>query len=105
MTNEFEYMSYDDTDQLTMLENTVIPPAAFGDGAAGAGPASTGRTEALINRGRPAAGRSWTRWARGHLRAISIAVATTGAAIIALVLVLPGGGPSWPASVAQVRTE
>jgi hypothetical protein len=121
MTNEFEYMSYDDTDQLTMLENTVIPPASFGDGAAGAGPVGPGsagsgatgtgprvpggRTEALINRGRPAAGRSWTRWARGHLRAIAIAVAITGAAIIALVLVLPGGGASWPASVAQVQTQ
>jgi hypothetical protein len=111
MTNEFEYMSYDDTDQLTMLENTVIPPASFGDAAAGAGATGTGprmpggRTEALINRGRPAAGRSWTRWARGHLRAIAIAVAVTGAAIFALVLVLPGGGASWPASVAQVQTE
>jgi hypothetical protein len=121
MTNEFEYISYDDTDQLTMLENTVMPPAAFGGGAAGAGPVGPGaggtgatgtgprvpggRTEALINCGRPAAGHSWTRWARGHLRAIAIAVATAGAAIIALVIVLPGGGASWPASVAQVRTE
>jgi hypothetical protein len=121
MTNEFEYISYDDTDQLTMLENTVIPGAAFGDGTAGSGPGGPepagtgptgtgpripgGRTEALINRGRPAAGRSWTRWARGHLRAIAIAAAAIAAAIIALVVVLPGGGSSWPASVAHVQTE
>ena len=73
---------------------------------AGAGPrAPGGRTEALINRGRPAAGRSRTRWVRGHLRAIAIAAAIVGAAIIALVIALPGGGASWPASVAQVQTE
>ncbi len=111
MTNEFEYISYDDTDQLTMLENTVMPGAAFGDDSAGSGPAGTGprvaggRTEALINRGRPAAGRSWTRWARGHLRAIAIAAAALGVAVIALVIALPGSGPGWPASVAQVQTE
>ena len=121
MTNEFEYINYDDTDQLTMLENTAIPPAGFGGGAEGAGQAGTGsagtgfagtgppvpggRTEALINRGRSAAGRSWTGWARGHLRVIAIAAAITGAAIIALAVALPGGGASWPASVAQVQTE
>ncbi|MGD0699880.1 MAG: hypothetical protein ABSA02_08355 [Trebonia sp.] len=110
MTNEFEYISYDDTDQLTMLENTVIPPAA-GPGSSGTASGGTGpripggRTEALINGGRRPAGRSWTRWARGHLRAIALAAAIAGAAIIALVVVLPGGGASWPASVAQVQTE
>jgi hypothetical protein len=136
MTNEFEYMNYNDTDQLTMLENTAIPGVAIGDGAigdgaadgglpgggsagtgsAGAGPAGTGsvgtgprrpggRTEALINHGRAPAGRSWPRWARAHLRAIAIAAAIGAAGIIALVVALPGGGPGWPASVAQVRTE
>jgi len=116
MTNEFEYRNYNDTDQLTMLENTAIPgpaigePAvgdgAIGDGTAGAGPrAPGGRTEALINHGRPAAGRSRTRWLRGHLRALAIAAAVVGAAIIALAVALPGGGPGWPASVAQVQTE
>ncbi len=122
MTNEFEYITYRDTDQLTMLENTAIPGGVLGDdgepggGAAGSGPTGTGpagtgprvadgRTEALINHGRPAAGRSRTRWVRGHLRAIAIAAAIAGAAIIALVIALPGGGASWPASVAQVQTE
>jgi hypothetical protein len=111
MTNEFEYISYVDADQLTMLENTAIPGGVLGDGAAGTGPAGTGprtpggRTEALIDRGRPPAGRSWTRWVRAHLRAIAIAAAILGAGVIALVVALPGGGASWPASVAQVQTE
>ena len=117
MTNEFEYITYRDTDQLTMLENTAIPGGVIDDGgepggeSAGTGPAGAGprvaggRTEALINHGRPAAGRSRTRWVRSHLRAIGIAAAIAGAAILALVIALPGGGASWPASVAQVRTE
>ena len=117
MTNEFEYITYTDTDQLTMLENTAIPGGVLGDdgepgaGTAGPGPAAAaprvagGRTEALINHGRPAAGRSRTRWVRGHVRAIAIAAAIVGAAILTLVIVLPGGGASWPSSVAQVQTE
>jgi hypothetical protein len=116
VTNEFEYLAYHDTDQLTMLENTAMTGPAFGDtavaaglpdgGPAGGGPRGPGgRTEALINRGRPRAGRSWTRWARGHLRAIAIVAAIVGAGIIALVVALPGDGPGWPASVAQVQTE
>jgi hypothetical protein len=116
MTDQFEYITYNNTDQLTMLENTAIPGGVLGDGASGAGPAgagpagtgpqaASGRTEALINRGRPPAGRSWTRWVRAHLRAIGIVAAIVGAGIIALVVALPGGGPGWPASVAQVQTE
>jgi hypothetical protein len=122
MTNEFEYITYTDTDQLTMLENTAIPGGVLGDGGepgagpggagpGGAGPGGAGprlaggRTEALINHGRPAAGRSRTRWVRGHLRAIAVTAGIVGAAVIALVIALPGGGASWPASVAQVRTE
>jgi hypothetical protein len=116
MTNEFEYITYNDTDQLTMLENTAIQGATVADGTvgddtAGAGPAGPGprapggRTEALINGGRSAAGHSWTRWARAHLRAIGIAAALAGAGIIALVVALPGGGAGWPASVTQVQKE
>jgi hypothetical protein len=116
MTNQFEYISYNNSDQLTMLENAAFPggsgggaPAGDGDGhngAGGGGPhAPDGRTEALINRGRAPAGRSRLRWVRGHLRAIAIAVAIAGLATLVLVLVLPGGGASWPASVARVQTE
>jgi hypothetical protein len=126
MTNEFEYITYNDSDQLTMLENTVIPGGVLdgsasgagpvgagpiGAGPAGAGPAGTGprapggRTEALINGGRPPAGRSWTRWVRDHLRAIGITAAIVSVGIIALVVALPGGGAGWPASVTEVQTE
>jgi hypothetical protein len=116
MTNQFEYKIYNNTDQLTMLENAAFHGGPGGDattgggaaggGAGGAGPhAQDGRTEALINRGRAPAGHSRTRWVRGHLRAIAIAAAIAGLAAVVLVLALPGGGPSWPASVAQVQTE
>ena len=115
MTRNLEYKSYNDADQLTMCENITADdegasgqptPGDRGTEGAGRGAhAPDGRTEALINRGRAPAGRSRTRWLRSHLRTVAIAVAAVGIAIIALVIVLPGGGASWPASVAQVRTE
>jgi hypothetical protein len=114
MTRSFEYISYDDADQLTMTENTAAYDATSGQPIAGAagpegpglGPhAPDGRTEALINRGRAPAGRSRTRWLRSHLRAVAIAAAAAGIAIIALVIALPGGGAHWPSSVAQVQAE
>jgi hypothetical protein len=108
-------MSYDNASQLTMCENNAADDDdASGQPAPGArttedgspGPhAPDGRTEALINRGRAAAGRSRTRWLRSHLRAVAIAVAAAGIAIIALVIALPGGGASWPGSVARVQAE
>jgi hypothetical protein len=113
MTRSFEYTSYKDADQLTMCENLAADDegasgqAAPGDGAAdGAGaPAPDARTEALINGGRAPAGRSRTRWLRSHLRTVAIAAGAVGIAIIALVIALPGGGASWPGSVAQVQAE
>jgi hypothetical protein len=115
MTRSFEYMSYNDADQLTMCENIAADdegasgqPTPGDRSAEGAGPgafAPDGRTEALINRGRAPAGRSRTRWLRSHLRTVAIAVGAAGIAIIALVIALPGGGASWPGSVAQVQAE
>jgi hypothetical protein len=113
MTRSFEYTSYKDADQLTMCENLAADDegssgqAAPGDGAAdGAGaPAPDARTEALINGGRAPAGRSRTRWLRSHLRTVAIVAGAVGIAIIALVIALPGGGASWPGSVAQVQAE
>jgi hypothetical protein len=83
-------------------------PAPGDRGAEGAGRAAfapDGRTEALINHGRAPAGRSRTRWLRSHLRTVAIALGAVGIAIIALVIALPGGGASWPGSVAQVQAE
>ena len=115
MTRSFEYISYDDADQLTMPENiTADDEGTSGQPAAGvrtaedadSGPhAPDGRTEALINRGRAPAGRSRSRWLRSHLRAVATAMAAAGIAIIALVIALPGGGASWPSSVARVQAE
>jgi hypothetical protein len=115
MTRSFENVSYVDDDQHTMPENTTAadegasgqptagmrPPESSGSGPHG----PDGRTEALINRGRAPAGRSRTRWLRSHLRSVAIAVAAAGIAIIALVIALPGGGASWPSSVARVQAE
>jgi hypothetical protein len=115
MTRSFEYTSYSDADQLTMSENLAADdegasgqptPGDLGtEGTGGSAHAPDGRTEALINRGRAPAGRSRTRWLRSHLRTVAIAVGAAGIAIIALVIALPGGGASWPASVAQVQAE
>jgi hypothetical protein len=113
MTRSFEYTSYKDADQLTMCENLAADDegssgqAAPGDGAAGGAgaPAPDARTEALINGGRAPAGRSRTRWLRSHLRTVAIVAGAVGIAIIALVIALPGGGASWPGSVAQVQAE
>ncbi len=106
MTRSFEYISYDEADQLTMSENT----AAYNEdtsgqpaGGGGRGPGAhvpDGRTEALINRGRAGAGRSRSRWLRSHLRTVAITAAAFGIGIVALVIGLPGAGragrPAWP---------
>jgi hypothetical protein len=115
MTRSFEFTSYNDADQLTMCENITVDddgapgqptPGDRGTEGAGRGAhAPDGRTEALINRGRAPAGRSRSRWLRSHLRTVAIAVAAVGIAIIALVIVLPGGGANWPGSVAKVQAE
>jgi hypothetical protein len=97
-----------------MTENTAANDTAPGQPIAGGGGpespgfgphAPNGRTEALINRGRAPAGRSRTRWLRSHLRSVAISVGAAGIAIVALVIALPGGGASWPGSVAQVQAE
>jgi hypothetical protein len=61
------------------------------------------RTEVLINRGRRNAKRGLRRW-RSHWRGIMIGLAAVfaGATLLAN---LPGGGASWPASVARVKSE
>jgi hypothetical protein len=134
MTQDFEYISYNDADRIAMLENRAAelerrlleatPPGGLPvwggntaeEGGAGGGggpdpdgpePAETpsGRTEALINRGRQRARQPRTRWLRAHWRAAGIGTAVLCLVILVLALVLPGGGASWPASVAQVQAE
>jgi hypothetical protein len=72
----------------------------------GLGPTgSDGRTEALISRGRQRARPPRTRWLRAHWRATALGTAAVFLAVLILALVLPGGGASWPASVARVQAE
>jgi hypothetical protein len=167
MTQDFEYMSYDEGDRLTMLENRAaelerrllavsgdapgeeamlpntnapnvgalppddvttafrltdfaptVPPEASRGVAGVAGDAGDdeeseqdgtarpdGRTEALINHGRRRAKRSRGRWLLAHWRALAIAIAAFAGALLVVVAILPGGGASWPASVARVQAE
>jgi hypothetical protein len=99
---------------------TGFPGAGFGEtgfGVAGYDEAESGgypgadleepdeRTEQLINRGRqnarPAGRAFWLR----HWRAIAIAGAGLVVGSFLLAVILPGGGASWPASVAAVQSE
>lgn len=128
MTHDFEYKSYDDADRIAMLENraaelerrllAVVPPGDGGDWPnlavpdevpvlkETAGTRSTdGRTEALINHGRQRARRSRGHWLLKHWRFVAIGTAALLLGIGVSLLILPGGAPGWPSSVAQVQTE
>jgi hypothetical protein len=135
MMQDFEYISYNEADRIAMLENRAaelerrlleVTPSGglplWGANAAeegGSGPGSPrpagragggshgsdGRTEALINRGRPRARQPRTRWLRVHWRAAGLGAAAFIVAVLLLAVMLPGGGASWPASVARVQAE
>ena len=63
------------------------------------------RTEVLINRGRHTAPKpSRARWLR-HWRAIGVTIGCVTLGAFVLSVVLPGGGASWPSSVATVQKE
>jgi hypothetical protein len=135
MKQNFEYISYNEADRIAMLENRaaelerrlleVTPSGGLpvqgantaAEGGLGRGgdlpvgdankppPGSDGRTEALINRGRPRARAPRTRWLRVHWRAAALGTAAVFLTVLILALALPGGGASWPASVARVQAE
>jgi hypothetical protein len=99
-------------DSGTDLDDAAFGGDAFGGGAfsptaaGNAGARSTGaRTEALINHGRQRAPRSRGRWFLKHWRFAAIATAALLLGIGVSLLVLPGGAPGWPQSVAQVQAE
>jgi hypothetical protein len=66
---------------------------------------SRGRTEALINRGRPRARRSRGRRVLAHWRLIAAGAVALLAGVTAALVTTGGTGGSWPASVATVRAE
>lgn len=61
------------------------------------------RTEVLVNHGRPSA--YYPGLSRGRKVAIATATAIVAVLIAALVMILSGGGASWPSSVATVQSE
>jgi hypothetical protein len=75
----------------------------YPDAGAGGPDGPDDRTEVLINRGRRNAKRGLRRW-RAHWRAIAIGLAAVFAGAI-LLANLPGGGASWPTSVARVKNQ
>jgi hypothetical protein len=73
-------------------------------GSAGGGTrAADGRTEALINRGRPRSRRR--RRLLAHWRLVAAGAVALVAAAVAGVVATRGSGASWPASVATVKAE
>jgi hypothetical protein len=77
----------------------------FGNGA----PAAGGRTEALINRGRPGSRRPGRRPGRrrllGRWRLTAVGAVALLAGVVAALVATRGSGASWPASVATVQAE
>jgi hypothetical protein len=76
-------------------------PDDLGGGSAKAG----GRTEALINHGRPRAKRSAGRRILGHWRLLAVGAIALIAAVIATLLTTGGTSANWPASVAVVQAQ
>jgi hypothetical protein len=76
-----------------------------GGGSGGGAPAAGGRTEALINRGRPGSRRPRRRrlLARWRLTAAVAVALLTG--VVAALVAARGSGAGWPASVATVQAE
>jgi hypothetical protein len=62
------------------------------------------RTEVLINRGRRHVRRGPGRWL-AHWRAIGLVAVAVIAGVMVLSLVVSGGSPGWPASVATVQKQ
>ncbi len=114
----FESKNYSDAERLAILENlaaeferrllTVMHP----DGGAepnvavpGAIPGDGGRTEALINRGRPGPRRPRRRRLRAHWRLIAAGAVTLIAVVAATLVATRGPGAAWPASVTRVQAQ
>ena len=83
--------------------------AAFKGGRSGSGaPAANGRTEALINRGRPGSRRSRRPRRRrllAHWRLIAAGAVALLAGVVAALFAAHGSGAGWPASVTAVKAE
>jgi len=70
-----------------------------------AAPGPGGRTEALLNHGRPRARRGRGRGILAHWRLAAVGAAALVAGLVAVLVAAGGGSAGWPASVAAVQTQ
>jgi hypothetical protein len=112
--SEFENIYDNNADRLAVLENlaadleqqlfTVMHPE--GDGYRnGDAPPVNGRTEALINRGRPGYRRPRRRRLLAHWRLIAAGAVALLTGVVAALVATRGSGTAWPASVVTVQSE
>jgi hypothetical protein len=123
MTSKFENISDSNADKLVTIENLAVefeqrllavmhpegsgypnravPYAGPMDGA----PPVDGRTEALINRGRPGYRQRRRRRLLAHRRLITAGAVALLTGVAAAVIAARGSGAAWPASVARVQAE
>jgi hypothetical protein len=76
-----------------------------GGGSGGGAPAADGRTEALINRGRPGSRRPRRRRLLAHWRLIVAGMVALLIGVVVALVATRGSGATWPASVATVQAE
>ena len=117
MVQKFENIDYSDADRLAVLENLAaeleqrLHNVMHPEGGAGpdvAGPrarAPGGRTEALINRGRPGPRRPRPRRLLAHWRLLAAAVVALLSGVVAVLIAAHGSAAAWPASVTRVQSE
>ena len=104
-----------DADDEDYADDETPGPAGSGpeDLAPGGGPAGGdagvngpgGRTEALINHGRPRARRKRGRRLLAHWRLLAVGAVALLAGVIAALVATGGSSASWPASVTTVQAE
>jgi len=78
---------------------------AFKGGSGGSTAAADGRTEALINRGRPGSRRPRRRRLLAHWRLIAAGMVALLTGVVVALVATRGSGAAWPASVATVQDE
>ena len=68
-------------------------------------PGPGGRTEALLNHGRPRARRGRGRGILAHWRLVAVGAAALVAGLVAVLVATGGGSADWPASVTAVQAQ
>jgi len=87
------------------VEQSPLDEQDHSDDPEAAVPGPGGRTEALLNHGRPRAKRTRRRGILAHWRLIAGGAAALVAGLVAALVVTGGGNASWPASVAAVQAQ